>query len=137
MGKRSDDVGIGGYEHAAARGCVLVAEDEFLIALELAQAVQAAGHDAIAPVPTALEALHHASSRANLVGAVLDVSLRDRDAFGVAAVLAARGIPFVFITGHSPGMIPQTWSSIPTFAKPCDAAVVVGELVYAIAAARV
>lgn len=124
-------------EKDAAPGRVLVAEDEFLIALELAQSVESAGYEAIAPVATAEEALRHASHLPDLVGAILDLSLRDRDAFEVASVLAARQIPFVFLTGRSPSLIPKTWSGIPTFSKPCDASTVVAELVYAIAASRV
>jgi CheY-like chemotaxis protein len=120
-----------GRADAALR--VLVAEDVFFIGMDLVHALQAKGFEAIGPAPTVAEALRLATTVPDLSGAILDVSLRERDAFAIAAVLDARGVPFVFTTGHSASVIPAAWQAVPVFTKPYAAPIVVDTLAAAIA----
>lgn len=77
---------------------VLIVEDEALIAMEMADAVAAAGGVVIGPFTTVRAAL--SCLQEELVGgAILDANLTDRDITPVALLLAKRGIPAVVYTG--------------------------------------
>jgi DNA-binding LytR/AlgR family response regulator len=78
---------------------VLVAEDEFLLALELEAVLQRRGCVVLGPVAT-VEAALAVVDRRSPDGAVLDVNLRGRRATPVAARLRARSVPFVLVTGY-------------------------------------
>ena len=80
--------------------CVLVVEDEFLLALELEALLEQRGCRVLGPVATidrALAVLDHHRPAA----AVLDVNLKGKRATPIAAVLQDRGVPFVLVTGYS------------------------------------
>jgi CheY-like chemotaxis protein len=79
---------------------LLVAEDEFLLALELEAVLEQQGCIVLSPVSTverALALLDHPP----LDGAVLDVNLRGRRVTPLAAALQQRQVPFVLLTGYS------------------------------------
>ena len=108
---------------------LLVVEDEFVIALDLQNLLEAAGHEVVAlaaSVPDALALLAAgAGSRQEerrqpllLDGAVLDVNLRGEPATPVAAALAARGVPFVFVSGYGAAGRPPGHEAAPVLAKP-------------------
>ena len=107
---------------------ILVAEDEPLIAMELAQTIEEAGGTLVASARTHLEALRFAEE-AECDVALLDVRLRDGSAFEAAAILAARGIPFLFCTADS-GDRSQfaPWPDAPIVAKPHHACVILDAL---------
>ncbi len=73
---------------------ILVVEDEFLIAMELAQTLRRAGYQVVGPAAslgTAFELLRHVRPDA----AVLDVNLAGERVTPVAEVLRAMAVPFV------------------------------------------
>jgi FixJ family two-component response regulator len=84
--------------------CVLVVEDEFLLAMELEALLEQRGWRVLGPVATIDRALavldHHRPAVA-----VLDVNLKGRRATPVAAALRDRGVPFVLVTGYSDGQL--------------------------------
>ena len=82
------------------RSPVLIAEDEPIIALDLALAVQDADGEVVGPAATVKEALALLESR-TVLGAILDVNLADRDISPVAVYLLNRGIPTILQTGMS------------------------------------
>jgi CheY-like chemotaxis protein len=106
---------------------LLVIEDEFVIALDLQNLLEAAGHEVVALAASVAEALallaaegtapddHH---RPALDGAVLDVNLRGEPATPVADALAARGVPFVFVSGYGAAGRPPGHEAAPVLAKP-------------------
>lgn len=78
---------------------VLVVEDEFLIAMELVDALEAAGFHVLKAAPSieiALDILKDARPSA----AVLDVNLRGERVTPVAMVLAAMNVPFVLTSAY-------------------------------------
>jgi len=79
---------------------VLIAEDEYIIALELQSIVEQLGAVAVGPAASVDEALSLAAE-ANISCAILDARLLRRSVEPVARCLAARGIPFLFYTGQS------------------------------------
>src|SRR3954454_2540360 len=97
---------------------VLVAEDEFVIALEAEAVLLRAGYEVVGPVATAGEAAHLAAGEP-LDAAVLDLGLRDGTAAMAADLLAARGVPFVFLSGFSAEALPGRFRGRPVLDKPC------------------
>ena len=78
---------------------VLVVEDEPLVALDVADCLQAAGAQ-VRMARTLTEALREAAS-SNLSAAVLDHGLHDGDTSEVCELLKERDIPFVVYSGYS------------------------------------
>lgn len=83
------------------RPTVLVVEDEFIVAFDLAETVRDEGFMLAGPYADGQEALrmlHHDHPDA----AILDVHLADGDVYPLADVLTQLGIPILFHSGHEP-----------------------------------
>jgi CheY-like chemotaxis protein len=83
----------------AGKHC-LVIDDEFLIALDIQQTLEAAGA-AVTCIGDADAALAALTGGGRFDFAILDIKLSDftRDSTSIASVLTERGTPFVFLTG--------------------------------------
>lgn len=104
---------------------VLVVEDEMLIAMDLENALEEAGANVVGLAATLDRALILAE-RELPDAAVLDVDLKGQDVFPVADALLARGVPFLFHTGHATRESLQVrYPGVPVLIKPT----VVGTLV--------
>jgi CheY-like chemotaxis protein len=79
---------------------VLVAEDESLVALVVAEQVAEMGYNVVGPACTLAEALKLATT-ASIDGALLDLKLHDVPSHEVANILTLRQIPFAFVTGYN------------------------------------
>jgi len=110
---------LGEREPPRSEDFILIVEDEFIVALETADLLANMGVAAqiASGVAKALQLLHSTK----FCGAVLDVNLGNETSYPVADVLAARGIPFVFVTGYGRGVIDERYQSIPMFQKPLSA----------------
>jgi CheY-like chemotaxis protein len=95
---------------------VLVVEDEFLVAADIALMLEELGCHPIGPIGD-LEAAVRAATDEPLDAALLDVDLHGRSAIPVADALAARGVPFVFCTGYDVRGLPRHGEA-PRLAKP-------------------
>jgi DNA-binding NarL/FixJ family response regulator len=99
---------------------ILVAEDEFIIALEIQSSLEEAGANVVGPAFTvsgALELMAHESISA----AILDLRLGRDSASPVAACLADRQIPFLFYTGQpAEDSIRRAWPQTQTLSKPAS-----------------
>lgn len=80
---------------------VLVVEDEFLIAMEIEAALEAAGAIVVGPAPS-LEAACSLARDGDIDAAILDVNLGDEHVFPAAELLDQRGIPYIFHTAYPP-----------------------------------
>ena len=102
----------------------LVLDDEFLIALDIQQILEKAGAANVTCVADAPEALASLRREVKFDVAVLDVKLGgSRTSLGVAAVLAEKAIPFVFLTGMRIDDLHSTqFPQAPVVEKPYDAA---------------
>ncbi|MBC7668572.1 response regulator [Caulobacter sp. DWR2-3-1b2] len=105
------------------RDChILVVEDEYLLADELATNLSDAGAVVIGPVATVEDALALIDAEPRIDGAVLDANLQGALSFPVADRLLERGVPFVFTTGYNRSMIPSPYREIVRCDKPVDLA---------------
>jgi DNA-binding response OmpR family regulator len=117
-------------------GCrVLVVEDEMLIAMEVEDALQALGCQILGPVATVDRALKLALEE-TFDAAVLDVTIRGGNAYPVAEVLLARGIPFVFASGYGDWALPETLRNQPRLTKPFTAAQLEEQIISLLHAAK-
>jgi DNA-binding response OmpR family regulator len=99
------------------RARVLIVEDEFFLACEIVDLLEAAGAEVLGPCPTVAKALAQVD-KTGCDAAVLDVSLRNESSLPVARVLAERGIPFVIVTGFSQSQLPPEMATAPLLSKP-------------------
>ena len=107
------------------RQTILIAEDEPLIAMNLALEVEALAGYVIGPAATAREALSLIGS-CEISAAILDANLADRDVTPVALLLAERGIPFVVHSSLGvPDELARVLPALPVVGKPEDPCVVI------------
>jgi DNA-binding response OmpR family regulator len=102
------------------RPVVLVLEDEWLIADEIESALRAAGFDVVGPVGRFGDAIDLLAARPVDV-AVLDINLHGERSFVVAEQLAQNATPFMFLSGYSGVVLPESLRHRPLLQKPFDA----------------
>ena len=107
---------LSGSATARSGPCILVVEDEFLLAELLEQMLEDLGYGSIkaARVPKAIDL----AATASIDGAILDLNLAGVEVYPVADELRRRGIPFVFSTGSGPEGLRPDYRGWPTLSKP-------------------
>jgi PAS domain S-box-containing protein len=98
---------------------VLVVEDEALVAMMIQEFLTEYGHSVVGPIGRASEALA-AAKQTDYDAAILDINLGDGTAYPVAEIVAARGVPFVFVTGYEADTVDDRFSHIPVLQKPIE-----------------
>lgn len=106
---------------------VLVLEDEYFIADDLARNLAAEGLTIVGPVATE-RAARSRLDETRIDFAVLDIDLQGAKSFGLAAELRARGVPFLFLTGYDRSSVPKAFDDVPILQKPQDPDAVVAEI---------
>jgi CheY-like chemotaxis protein len=96
---------------------VLIVEDEFLLAMDIENALREEGAEVVGPAVTVKDAIATAET-ADLNAAVLDLNVRGEMSYPVASVLDSRGIPFLFATGYAASRIPDMFQYRPCLRKP-------------------
>lgn len=115
----------------AGEPSILVVEDEALIVMLIEDTLHEHGYRPVGPagrVGEALRLIEETSPDA----AVLDINLDGEEVFPVVERLAARGIPFLFLTGYGRAGLQGRWSEAPVLQKPflpADLARHLGQLV--------
>lgn len=100
---------------------ILVVEDEWVIADQIAAALEEAAYDVVGPVGRLREAL--ALLEGPLIhGALIDINVHGDRSFDLAAELSRRAIPFAFLSGYSGGDIPAALGQVPLLQKPVNSA---------------
>jgi len=101
------------------QGCrILIVEDEFLLAEDIAHVLDDAGATVLGPVPSVLDALELIAAEKRIDFAVLDVNLHGEMVFPVADALAERSVPFAFATGYDEWSLPERFFMVPRLEKP-------------------
>jgi PAS domain S-box-containing protein len=107
---------------------VLVVEDDYYIASDTAAALSGAGAKVLGPYPR-VEATKTALASASPTAAVVDLNLGGGGPqFEVARLLRERGVPFVFLTGYDPDVIPPELADVERLQKPVPLRAVVEAL---------
>jgi CheY-like chemotaxis protein len=104
---------------------LLVVEDEYFLADDLAKALRAEGAEVIGPASNVDAALDPLDETEGLDGAVVDINLQGEKAYPVADALIERAIPFMFATGYDQATIPARYGDVPRCQKPANAVTVV------------
>ena len=98
---------------------VMIVEDEALVAMALRESLDEMGFSVLGPFSRITEAM--VALRNNEIdAAVLDVNLGGELIYPLADVLAAGGIPFVFVTGYGAEEIEHRFASVPVLQKPIE-----------------
>jgi len=97
---------------------ILVVEDDYYVASDTAAALRGAGAVVLGPSPTAEDAAHLLEHETP-TSVVLDLNLGGGGPkFDIAHRLLERGIPFIFLTGYDPDVIPDDLANIKRLQKP-------------------
>lgn len=110
---------------------VLVLEDDFYLATDMAEVLEEAGARVMGPfanVGTALAALDEGDPDM----AILDVNLGAQTSFEIGRSLRTRGVPLLFVTGYDRSIIPADLAETEYLIKPVD----MGKLIAAVAKHR-
>ena len=76
-------------------------------------------YQVVGPIATATEAAVRAKD-GNFEAAVLDINLGDGAVYPIADMLAARGVPFVFVTGYDAESVDPRFRHVPILQKPIE-----------------
>ena len=102
---------------------LLVVEDDYMIAADLSRTLEGRGAEVVGPAGSVERALRLVEAEGDrLDGAVLDINLRDERVYPVADALAARGVPFIFLTGNDAWVVPDAYTGVPRCEKPVNTA---------------
>lgn len=97
---------------------LLLVEDEFVLAIGLAEALGDLGAVVLGPVTTVEDALALVERVPEIDAAVLDVNLGQQVVYPVADALLARRIPFLFATANDATTLPERFARVPVCRKP-------------------
>lgn len=106
---------------------VLIAEDEFLVALSLEEDLRGHGCEIVGPFSRLADA-RKAAEEEEVDVALLDVNMNGEMAYPVADALAARGILFIFLSGYGATNFPERYRSAPRVPKPYDPSSLIKEI---------
>jgi DNA-binding response OmpR family regulator len=107
---------------------VLVVEDEYFLADDIARALAALGVQTIGPYAEVDEATQAVDRDVAIDAAIMDVNLREELVFPLARILRARKVPFVFTTGYDRSSIDAEFHDVPLWGKPLDVRALTNEL---------
>jgi two-component SAPR family response regulator len=98
---------------------LLIVEDEYFLAQDLAYHFQSLGAEVLGPAGTVRDALLLLKS-ADVEAAILDINLRGERVYPVADVLHRKHVPFVFASGYGGELEPSAYADVPRCIKPVD-----------------
>ena len=96
---------------------LLIVEDEPLVAMDNAAELEDAGAIVVGTAGNVKDALRLVEASA-LDGALLDANLNGESVDHIAAALAHRGVPFIFVSGYGRESLPRAFASTPVLGKP-------------------
>lgn len=100
---------------------VMVVEDEFIIADEIAAILEESGHDVMGPFGSIEQAAAVLDGGEKPDCAVLDANLRGKSSVPLAGKLKNLGVPFCLCTGYRSDDLRATFGEVPILQKPINA----------------
>jgi PAS domain S-box-containing protein len=125
--RREREAGRASAPSASRAARILVVEDEALVALEAAAALERAGYAVLGPVASLAPAMA-ILDREGCDGAVLDIDLGGETSEPLAQRLQAAGVPFVTMSGAPRDLQPSIFRAGPFLAKPVTGQTLVAAL---------
>lgn len=113
---------------------ILVAEDEYMIADEIAGALSDVGVKVIGPLSSVADILRLVAAEETLDAALLDVNLHDEMVWPAVDALHERGTPIVLTTGYEADVVPAAYKHLPRCEKPAYARDIMRALIQALEA---
>lgn len=104
---------------------ILLVEDEYFLANDLAQTLRSAGANIMGPVGTLDAALDMIEEQGLPNVAVLDIDLRGTDCFPLVDKLEEKTVSVIFVTGYDTAAIPERYHHIPSILKPTADATII------------
>lgn len=96
---------------------VLVLEDDYYLASDEKALLEQAGADVVGPFGASFSGDELAGAGA-IDAALVDINLGNGPDFAAGRRLAARGIPFLFVTGYDAAVVPDDLAHVPRVEKP-------------------
>lgn len=124
---RHDDMTTNSEQSKLSARSVLVVEDEYYLAIEVAEQIERDGGSVIGPFATAGEGLASLADRTPDC-ALVDINTGEGPSFVLADALLAQGVPFAFLTGYDAGSVPDRFSGIERVQKPAHTRTVIEAL---------
>lgn len=113
---------------SALSGCrIVIVEDDYYQAQDSREILERAGAKVIA-VSARVPNLAGLLEEGRIDAALIDINLGGDVSFDFARELARGGIPFAFLTGYDPGVLPEDLAGRPCLSKPAEAGRVVSVL---------
>ena len=97
---------------------ILLVEDEVFIRMMLVQMVEELGHKVVAEA-SSVDVGQSLAKTGEYGLAILDINLQGFNVWPVAEVVMDRGLPFFFLSGYSPEVLPDGFNGTPLLNKPC------------------
>jgi two-component system, response regulator PdtaR len=102
-----------------SRSRILIVEDEYFIATDLARLLRKEGYEIAGPAPSVEQALVLIREQAP-TAAVLDIQLNEEQSYAVADHLASLDTPFLFLTSYTEHDLPERFRDRPLISKLSD-----------------
>ena len=115
---------------------VLIVEDEFFLADDLARALRDAGAEPVGPISTIAQAEELVASQ-RLDAAVLDLNLHGEMASDFVQKLSQSELPCLIVSGYGEDAIPDCVAGMARLEKPVSPSVVVESLAAELSRVRV
>lgn len=109
--KRTADERLAGHR-------VLLVEDEWFVANQIASAFRQVGARVVGMAPTVRQALRVIEDHSQLDGAVIDLDLRGEMAYPIVDRLEERGVPYILATAFEEYQIAPEYRNVPRCSKP-------------------
>lgn len=113
--------------HVLAGARILIVEDEFFLADELAGELLTEGAEVIGPAAS-VEMAEQLVAHSLPDCAILDINLRGVWSCDLARSLAQKGVPFLVLTGYDPSALPADLRGAPYMEKPVASSLVLDRL---------
>lgn len=97
---------------------LLVVEDEYMIADDLARELRCVGADVVGPAASLPQGMRLIAQAGHLDGAVLDINLRETLAYPLLDRLIETGVQVLITSGYDEAMIPERYRHLPRCEKP-------------------
>jgi CheY-like chemotaxis protein len=107
---------------------ILVVEDEMVLVMFIEELLADSGCETVASAATVEQALALLDSQPPFDCAMLDLNLKGSLSYPVADAMAARAVPFLFVTGYGMHGIHDRYRDRPVLQKPFEYEELVGVL---------